>query len=107
MTVKIWPWNMLLLNKSCLFFSSDNGQEFGGSIYHKVNPNFETAVTLAWAAGNNDTRFGIGCKYNLDSDTSVRAKVNNSSHIGLSYSQKLREGLFWLIILGLLVKLLY
>lgn len=70
----------------------DNGQEFGGSIYHKVNPNFETAVTLAWSAGNNDTRFGIGCKYNLDSDTAVRAKVNNASHIGLSYAQKLREG---------------
>lgn len=90
MTLK---YALIKLNKSCLFFSSDNGQEFGGSIYHKVNPNFETAVTLAWAAGNNDTRFGIGCKYNLDSDTSVRAKVNNSSHIGLSYSQKLREGL--------------
>nr|ABD98775.1 putative mitochondrial porin [Graphocephala atropunctata] len=72
--------------------SVDNGQEFGGSIYHKVNPNFETAVNLAWSAGNNDTRFGIGCKYNLDHDTAVRAKVNNASQIGLSYSQKLREG---------------
>nr|AWG72115.1 voltage-dependent anion channel [Recilia dorsalis] len=72
--------------------SVDNGQEFGGSIFHKVNPNFETAVNLAWSAGNNDTRFGIGCKYNLDSETAVRAKVNNNSQIGLSYQQKLREG---------------
>jgi len=72
--------------------SVDNGQEFGGSVYHKVNPNLETAVNLAWSAGNNDTRFGIGCKYNLDHDTAVRAKVNNNSQIGLSYEQKLREG---------------
>lgn len=70
----------------------DNGQSFGGSIYHKVNPNFETAINIAWSSQNQDTHFGIGCKYNLDSETSVRAKVNNASQIGLSYQQKLREG---------------
>lgn len=70
----------------------DDGHEFGGSVYQKVNEKLETAIQLAWSAGNNDTRFGIGCKYNLDDDASVRAKVNNASQIGLSYSQKLREG---------------
>uniref|UniRef100_A0A1B6DL36 Voltage-dependent anion-selective channel protein 3 n=1 Tax=Clastoptera arizonana TaxID=38151 RepID=A0A1B6DL36_9HEMI len=71
----------------------DNGLEFGGSVFQKVNPQLETAFQLAWSAGNNDTRFSIGCKYSLDSDTAVRAKVNNASQVGLSYSQKLRDGI--------------
>jgi len=32
-------------------------------------------------------------KYKLDDDASVNAKVNNQSHIGLGYTQKLREGI--------------
>ncbi|XP_054267677.1 voltage-dependent anion-selective channel-like [Macrosteles quadrilineatus] len=76
-----------------VFHSSvDNGNDFNGSIYHKVNSNFETGVTLGWSAANNDTRMAVGCKYNLDGDTAVRAKVNKNLHIGLSYQQKLREG---------------
>lgn len=42
--------------------------------------------------GSNDTTFGLACKYQLDSDASVRAKVNNNSQIGLGYQQKLRDG---------------
>ena len=78
-----------------MILCSDDGHEFGGSVYQKVNDKLETSIQLAWSAGNNDTRFGIGCKYNLDDDASVRAKVNNASQIGLSYSQKLREGQYF------------
>lgn len=70
----------------------DDGQEFAGSIFQKVTPQIETAINMAWSAGSNNTRFGIGCKYSLDNDASVRAKVNNQSQIGLGYQQKLREG---------------
>jgi len=70
----------------------NDGKQFGGLIYQKVNPKLETGVELAWSSENNDTRFGLGCKYALDSDTSVKAKVNNNSQIGLSYSQKLKDG---------------
>lgn len=73
------------------YFRND-GQEFGGSIYQKVSPNLETGIQLAWSAGSNDTRFGIGCKYDLDKDASLRAKVNNTSQIGLGYQHKLRDG---------------
>lgn len=52
----------------------------------------DTGIQLNWSAGANNTRFGIGCKYNLDNDACVRAKVNNVSQIGLGYQQKLREG---------------
>lgn len=51
--------------------SSNDGSEFGGSIYQKVSDKLETAVSLAWTAGSNSTRFGIGAKYQLDKDASI------------------------------------
>lgn len=57
----------------------------------------ETAVQLAWTAGGNNTRFGIGAKYDLDQDAAIRAKVNNASQVGLGYQQRLRDGEFWWI----------
>lgn len=50
---------------------SNDGAEFGGSIYQKVSDKLETAVNLAWTAGSNSTRFGIAAKYQLDKDASV------------------------------------
>lgn len=70
----------------------DNGQEFTSSIYHKIKPGLEGAINLAWNSSNNLTHFGIGAKYNLDSDASIRAKVNSQLQIGLGYQQKLRDG---------------
>ncbi|KAG5894476.1 hypothetical protein JTB14_032504 [Gonioctena quinquepunctata] len=69
-----------------------DGQEFGGSIYQKISPKLESAIQLAWSAGSNNTKFGIGAKYNLDQDAALRAKINNASQIGLGYQQRLREG---------------
>jgi len=69
-----------------------DGQEFNGSIFHKVNSDLNCGVQLAWTSGSNVTKFGIGAQYNLDKDASVRAKINNDSHIGLGYQQKLRQG---------------
>ena len=62
-------------------------------MYQKVNSNLETGVQLAWTAGSNATRFGLGCKYQLDDDSAVRAKINNASQLGLGYQQKLRPGM--------------
>lgn len=69
-----------------------DGQVFNGSVYHKVSGAIETGVTLGWTASSNATTLGLGCKYVLDSDASIRAKVNNASQIGLGYQQKLRPG---------------
>lgn len=60
-------------------FSSNDGTEFAGSIYQKVNSNLETAVNLAWTAGSNNTRFGIGAKYQLDKDAYL--SVSNWSKV--------------------------
>ena len=62
-------------------------------MFQKVNPNLETGVQLNWTAGSNATRFGLGCKYQLDDDSAVRAKINNASQLGLGYQQKLRKGM--------------
>jgi len=71
----------------------NDGQEFGGTIYQKVNDKLQTGVQLAWTTGSNATRFGLGCKYALDDDASISAKVSNNSQIGLGYTQKLRRGI--------------
>ncbi|CAG5871281.1 unnamed protein product [Menidia menidia] len=71
----------------------NDGTEFGGSIYQKVNDKLETAVNLAWTAGNSNTRFGIAAKYQIDPDASFSAKVNNSSLVGLGYTQTLKPGI--------------
>ena len=55
---------------------SNDGSEFAGTIYQKVNDQLETAVNLAWTAGSNGTRFGIGAKYQLDSNTSLSVGVS-------------------------------
>ncbi|XP_032755577.1 voltage-dependent anion-selective channel protein 1-like [Rattus rattus] len=67
----------------------NDGTEFGGSIYQKVNKKLETAINLAWTAGNSNTRFGIAAKYQVDPDACFSVKVNNSSLIGLGYTQML------------------
>lgn len=91
----------LTKNNFCLGYSMgdfvlhtnvNDGQVFGGSVYQKVNPDLETAINLGWTATSNETSFGIGCKYALDKNASLRAKVNNSSQVGLGYQQKLRDG---------------
>jgi len=69
-----------------------DGQDFNGSIFHKVNSDLNCGVQLAWTSGSNATKFGIGAQYALDKDASVRAKINNDSSIGLGYQQKLRPG---------------
>ncbi|VEN60425.1 unnamed protein product [Callosobruchus maculatus] len=71
---------------------SEDGQTFGGSIYQKINPKMETGIMLAWSAGSNNTKFGIGAKYDLDADAAIRAKVDNASQVGLGYQQRLRDG---------------
>ncbi|KAG7262212.1 hypothetical protein CRUP_012889 [Coryphaenoides rupestris] len=70
----------------------NDGAEFGGSIYQKVSDTLETSVNLAWTAGSNSTRFGIAAKYQLDKDATLSAKVNNTSLVGVGYTQTLRPG---------------
>uniref|UniRef100_A0A2R9B832 Voltage-dependent anion-selective channel protein 1 n=1 Tax=Pan paniscus TaxID=9597 RepID=A0A2R9B832_PANPA len=71
-----------------LHTNMNDGTEFGSSIYQKVNKKLETAVNLAWTAGNSNTHFRIAAKYQTDSDSCFSAKVNNSR-----YTQTLKPGI--------------
>ena len=73
--------------------ASYDGTEFGGSIYQKANKKLETAVNLAWTAENSNTRFGIAAKFQFHPDACFSGKVNNSSLIGLGYTQILKPGI--------------
>ena len=66
----------------------NDGTEFGGSIYQKVNEKIEMSINLAWTASSNNTQFGIAAKYKLDCRT-LSAKVNNASLMGLGYTRTL------------------
>lgn len=70
----------------------NDGQDFNGSVHHKVNSDLETGVTLGWSSGTNATSFNFGAKYNVSNDTNVRMKVSNNSQVGLSVQQKLKDG---------------
>ncbi|XP_054974648.1 LOW QUALITY PROTEIN: voltage-dependent anion-selective channel protein 1-like [Sorex araneus] len=71
----------------------NDGTEFGGPIYQKVNKKLEMAVNLAWTAGNSNTHFSIAAKYKIDPDACLSAKVNNSSLIRSRYTQTLKPGI--------------
>jgi len=71
----------------------NDGQEFSGSIFQRCSDKLDCGVQLSWTSGSNNTKFGIGAKFQLDDDASVRAKVNNASQVGLGYQQKLRDGI--------------
>ncbi|KAM6182167.1 LOW QUALITY PROTEIN: non-selective voltage-gated ion channel VDAC1-like [Erethizon dorsatum] len=81
------------MDDSQLHTNVNDGTELGGSIYQKVKKKLETAVSLAWTAGNSNTRFGIAAKYQIAPDACFSAKVNNSSLIGLGYTQTLKPGI--------------
>ncbi|XP_065218454.1 voltage-dependent anion-selective channel-like [Planococcus citri] len=66
---------------------------FNCHLYHQVNPSLETGVEISSPKENIDPKFGICCKYDWDRDTAVRAKVDNSSQIGLSFTHKIKDGI--------------
>ena len=77
-----------------LFSSMTNGADYSGSIHHKVSPALETAVLFNWTHDKDASAapsFAIGAKYAIDDDSSIAAKINQSSALGLSYAQVLLE----------------
>jgi len=70
----------------------NDGSEFQASVSQKVSSQLETAISMNWTVGSNDTKFGFGAKYCPDRDTTIRAKVNNASQVGVSYQHRIRSG---------------
>lgn len=70
-----------------------NNNEFGGNIYHRVSKDLELAANMSWTTGEQQTRFGVATKYNLDQDTTVRTKINNSSQLAVALTHNLKPSL--------------
>lgn len=58
-----------------MLYSSINGSEYQGTIFHKVNSRLESAVALSWTSGSHETRFAVGAKYNPDKDSTIRVST--------------------------------
>jgi len=71
----------------------NDGSEFNGSVYQKVNDKLEAGLILNWTSGTNVTKFGVAAKYSVDKDSTFRAKLSNNGQIGLSYQQKIKDGI--------------
>ncbi|XP_038061062.1 voltage-dependent anion-selective channel protein 2-like [Patiria miniata] len=70
----------------------NEGTDFSGAIYQKINDKLESAINVGWTSGTNATRFAVGAKYALDEDSSLRAKVSNTSQVGIGFTHTLRPG---------------
>jgi len=75
-----------------------NASTYVGSIHHQVNKDVSVAALLDWAS--DLSTFTLCGKYAVGDDTFVKAKVDNSLHVGLAFAQKLRPSL-WLTMSGL------
>jgi len=71
---------------------ANDGTEFGGSLHHKLGNGLEGAVDMGWSSTSNTSKFGLGLKYTLDKNSTLRAKVNNQAAVGLGFQHKLRDG---------------
>ena len=54
----------------------DDGSDFTGSVFQRVNKDLETGVLLNWTAGSNATKFGLAAKYAADRDTTIRVSTS-------------------------------
>jgi len=69
-----------------------DASKFVGSLYHKVNDELAVAAQVNWTAGSDTTALALGLKKQMDSNTFMKAKIDDKLRIGLSYSQNLHEG---------------
>jgi hypothetical protein len=76
---------------SLFVYCVNNGSEFAGSLHQKHSDNLQTAVNVSYASGAAPA-FAIAAKMNVDKDLSLQAKVNNSSQLGIAYSQVVKPG---------------
>lgn len=77
-----------------LISRGNNLNTFWGSYYHRVNPDVEVAGKAVWDSKTKSqfVNIEVGTKFNLDSNASMKAKINNNGLLSLGYTQALRPG---------------
>ncbi|KAI6241391.1 Voltage-dependent anion-selective channel protein 3 [Aphelenchoides fujianensis] len=68
---------------------TNDGKEFGGSLYHRVHKNVEIGAQLGWINGADNTNYALGSIYRVSPDLVLRAKVDNKSNVGLAATHSL------------------
>ena len=75
--------HLLYITSDTPSFGSNDGSDFTGSVFQKVNSKLETGVQLNWTAGSNATKFGLAAKYTPDKDTTIRVRSISPKQHGL------------------------
>uniref|UniRef100_A0A834R386 Voltage-dependent anion-selective channel n=1 Tax=Sarcoptes scabiei TaxID=52283 RepID=A0A834R386_SARSC len=70
-----------------------DGKKYSGSVFHKVSPDLDVAINIAFESAETASNLGIGCLYRMDPDTHLKANVNNKNKIGLALIRKLNPGI--------------
>jgi hypothetical protein len=72
---------------------TNDGREFGASVFHVVHKNVELGAQLGWNVGDQNVRFGLASKYRLNSNTILRGKVDNKSAVAVAATHDLSPDL--------------
>ena len=66
--------------------------EFGGTVYNKVNSKTEVGVTVNWTGGTQATKFGVAAKHKLDSQSHVNVAADNANNLKVGYTNEIQPG---------------
>jgi len=73
------------------FLIAQNLKTYTANIYQRVSNRFEMGISFGTELGEGQSKFySLGGRYLLDDDTSVRAKVDNQSMVGLGLETTLQ-----------------
>jgi len=66
--------------------------KYVGSIHHQISDKLSAGALLNWTTGPSSSSITLCGKYALDASSFVKAKLDNSLCLGVSYVQNLRDG---------------
>jgi hypothetical protein len=72
---------------------TNDGRDFGASLYHRVHKNLELGTQLGWTVGEQNVRYGFASKYRVNNDLFVRAKIDNKSNVAVAATHALSPDL--------------
>jgi voltage-dependent anion channel protein 2 len=75
------------------FHARNQLQRFSVSYYHQVDARLSAGAVASYSLdGKDSVSVEAGTNYVLDKDSSVKARIDNNTRIGLGYTQRLRPG---------------
>jgi hypothetical protein len=69
----------------------EDSANVNGSVFHKCCDNFNIAAKFGWTKSNGNVSFGVASKYNVDKDTTLKAKVDQDFNMNFSVLQTLSK----------------